>query len=199
VGRPAAGSGDLLHGRVQVPERHQSHRKEPLARLFLHFCHRRVVGLSNQQRQRAILDLDELVGSEASGIGIDDLCPNAHLVHDPQPRRHVVRPRIDVIPLESRFDVPVPERLLHPVLLDYRGRPSRSSKNVVAVEIPRISTISITHAPRHPFLVFLGYTRRPEIRLLRYVRIGVYNFEARQRPTVQFFRYRHDESPFRRR
>src|SRR6185369_1995050 len=116
----AHGGGPLgfPDGGVDVPERQHGHGEQPALALLLPFGHGVVVDRDDGGADFGVDLLDDGVHREAHGVGVDDLGPDTHLVHDREACGRVVGGLVDVLVADAVGDVRTDHRGLLAGLVD---------------------------------------------------------------------------------
>jgi hypothetical protein len=141
-------AADLRDRCLDVPPRQDHHAEEPVARVGLHLGGGVVEDLHGEESERLVLLLDELLPAEAERVGVDDLGPDAELVHERHAFVDVERRRLDVVVAhagEAQAEV------LGPGPVDHRRRAGRADDG--AVEDPDVAAVDDLDAG-HPVRVF---------------------------------------------
>ncbi len=155
---------DLLHARVDVPERHRHDRDQATRVGRSPVAQEVVVGLDAGELERVVLDLQELLAAEPGDVGVEHLGPDALAVHVLQAGAGVVR------------------RWMH-VLIGGRSagkrlRPAGKGGDPGGVDLhpiqqPDVETLVVTHHMRDVVAVLGRHPRRPHITWLGDVRVAI--------------------------
>ena len=157
----------LVNGGRNVPERDQPLREQSSCALLLELGDRVVVDGAADVAQLVILDLDEVLRTEARHVGVDDLLGDAEVVKQLQPRFGFGR---GLRHLLERFERDLAV-LLGTVVFD-DGEAGRAEVDVVQ-HLPALLTLVVQHDVRHGVLVLGRRARGPEVGRLGVVRVDV--------------------------
>ena len=90
-------ASDFGRTRLDVPPGDKCHREDPLVRSTLDLDHRVVVDRCAGEAEFLVLDLGEILVSEASHVRVDHLRANAELIHQADARLHVIGGNVNIL------------------------------------------------------------------------------------------------------
>ena len=150
-----------------VPERDQALWEEPACALVLELGDGIVVDRAADIAQLVVLDLDEILRSEAGHVGVDDLLGDTELVEQLEPLLGIGRSLAHLLERGER-DRAV---LLLAVVAD-DGKSGRTEVDVVK-HLPALLALVVEHDVRDGVLVLGRGARGPEVGRLGVVRVDV--------------------------